>query len=356
MAAKRVNFKDSVAQYNAIAKSVRARDFAPIYLLMGDESYFIDSICDMLASTILNEAERSFNQITLYGRDCDAAAVTNNARQHPMMGGCMVIIVKEAQQMRNFDKLSVYTSNPMQSTILILCHKEKSVDKRSQLYKSITKNGTILESIRPRDYEIGSWLSGYCSGRGLQLSAKAQSMLLENLGSDISKIEGELSKLIIALPEGTQIVNDDHIEQYVGISKDYNNFELCNAVVTRNHKRALLIADHFAHNTKSYPLLLSVWMLFTQFKQLFIIGYLRWMSKNRGTTFPTDMELMRQLKLSNPFAVSELKQRSGMWSNKQLFYIMGLLRDYDTKSKGMNTGGANEGELLRELILKIFAA
>ncbi len=356
MAKKRYSFRECTETFATIMADVKSRRFAPIYMLMGEESYFIDAVCDALSSTILTPAEQSFNQITLYGRDCEAGVVINHARQVPMMGGQSVVIVKEAQQMRNIDKLSLYTTSPVSSTILILCHKEKSLDKRSALYKSILKNGVILESVRPRDYEIGAWLTSYLSHRGLKLTAKAQAMLTDHLGTEISKIESEISKLVIALPEGTQQITDLHIEQNIGISKDFNNFELCNAIISRNAKRALWIAENFAKNPKAYPLLLTVMVLFNQFKQLFTINYLRWLTQHRGATFPSDMELMRVLKLNNTFAVSELKQAAGNWNNRKVFFILGLMREYDAKSKGMNTGGASEGELLRELILKIFAA
>lgn len=336
--------------------NVKSRNFAPIYLLMGEESYFIDALCDTLASTILTEAEQSFNQITLYGRDCEAGVVVNYARQVPMMGGLSVVIVKEAQLMRAIEKLSHYTTAPAPSTILILCHKEKSVDKRSQLFKSIEKRGVVMESIRPRDYEIGGWLTKYLSGRGLKLTPKALSMLTDNLGTDIAKIAGEVSKLTIAIPEGTQIITDEHIELYIGISKEFNNYELCNAIISRDKKRTLRIADHFAQNPKAYPLLVTVMVLFGQFKQLFTLNYLRWMTQNRGAAFPSDMELMRILKVGNPYAVSDLKKICGLWPNKKVYYILGLMREYDAKSKGMNRGGESDGEVLRELILKIFAA
>lgn len=356
MAKKRYSFKESVECFNTIISNIKSRRFSPIYLLMGEESYFIDEVCDLLSTSVLSEAEQTFNQVTLYGRDHEAGIVINQARQVPMMGGHSVVIVKEAQQLKGIEKLSLYTNSPVGSTILVLCHKEKTVDKRSQLYKSILKNGVVLESVHPRDYEIGSWLSSYLSGRGLALTPKAQAMLCENLGTDISKIAGEVSKLIIALPERTQQITDEHIEQYVGISKEFNNFELCSAVLNKNAKRALRIADHFSQNQKAYPLLLTVMVLFNQFRQLFTLNYLRWMTQHKGVPFPSDMELMRILKIGNPYAVSELKQICGLWPNKKVFFILGLLREYDAKSKGMNTGGATEGELLRELLLKIFAA
>lgn len=356
MAKKRVGFRESVESYNAVMAEVKAGHFAPIYILMGEESFFIDAVCDIIASTALTEAERAFNQIVVYGRDCEAGVVVNYARQVPMMGGRSVVIVKEAQQMRSLDKLAIYTASPVESTILVICHKEKSLDKRGQLYKSALKNGVVMESIRPRDYEVGGWLTSYLSGRGLKLNPKALAMLTDNLGTDIAKIAGEVSKLTIALPAGTQIVTPEDIEQYIGISKEFNNYELSNAITSRDKKRALRIADHFAQNPKAYPLLLTVMVLFGVFKQLFTLNYLRWMTQHRGAAFPSDMELMRLLKVGNPYAVSELKQICGLWPNRKVFFILGLMREYDAKSKGMDRGGESDGELLRELILKIFAA
>ncbi len=337
-------------------QSIRSGNFAPLYILMGEESYFIDSVCDLLSNSVLSPAEQSFNQITLYGRDCEAGTVINYARQVPMMGGRSVVIVKEAQQMKSLDKLSIYASSPVSTTVLVVCHKEKNIDKRSALYKAALKSGALLESVRPRDYEVGQWLSSHVSKRGLKMTNKALSMLTDNLGSDLSKIESELEKLIIALPEGIKQVNDSHIEQYIGISKEFNNFELCNAIVSRNASRALTIADHFAHNPKAYPLLLTVLVIFNQFKQIFTINYLRWQQQYRGVAFPSDMDLMRILRMNNSFALSELKQISTQWNNRKVFFILGLMREYDAKSKGMNRGGESDGELLRELILKIFAA
>lgn len=258
--------------------------------------------------------------------------------------------------MRSIEKLAIYAANPVESTILVICHKEKSLDKRSQLYKSVTKSGVVLESITPRDYEIGGWLTSYLSGRGLSLNAKALAMLTDNLGTSLSKIESEVSKLLVALPQGVQVIGEDEIERYIGISKEFNNYELCNAIIARNLDRALRIANHFAHNPKSHPLLLTVIVLFNQFKQIFTFNYLRWMTQHRGAAFPSDGELMRILKINNSYAISDLKRLCGFWPNRKVFFILGLMREYDAKSKGIGAGSATDGELLRELILKIFAA
>ena len=356
MAKSAVRFKDSVADYERIAADIRARRFAPVYLLMGEESYFIDSLSEMLAGSVLGEAERAFCQLTVYGRDSDAGQVVNMCRQMPMTGPYEVVIVREAQQLKNLDKLSLYTAKTQPTTILVICHKEKSVDKRSQLYKSTAACGVVFESVRPRDYEISAWLGQFAAGRGLRLDAKALSMLTDHLGTDISKIYNELQKLIVSLPEGVTDITDEHIERHTGISKDYNNFELCRAVARREKERALTIAAQFAANPKDNPLLLTVMALFGQFRQMFVVNYLRWQARNKGTAFPSDTELMRILRVGNIYAIGELKQTAAAWNNRSVFNILGLLREYDAKSKGLGAGSESDGELLRELLLKIFAS
>ena len=324
MAKSAVRFRDSVAQFERLSADIAARRFAPVYLLMGDESYFIDALCDRLASTILGEAERSFNQIVLYGRDTEPGQVINFCRQMPMMGSYEVVILKEAQQMRQIEKLSLYTQKPQASTILVVCHKEKSVDKRSAFYKQAAACGAVFESVRPRDYEIGPWLSGFIASKGCRIDEKALSML-----------------------------TDHDIERNIGISREYNNFELCKAVLGRDMARALRIADHFGRNPKENPLLVTVLALFGQFRQLFVLNYLYWLARRRGTGAPSDAELMRALKVGNVFAINELRQAMPRWPNNKVFGVLGLLREYDGKSKGLDAGGASDGELLRELLLKM---
>lgn len=354
MAKTTVKFKDCVAEFERLRKLIAQRKFAPVYLLMGEESYFIDALCDALAATVLTPSEQAFNQITVYGKDSDAGQIVNLCRQMPMMGSYEVIIVKEAQQLRNIEKLAHYTSRPQPTTILVVCHKERSVDKRSAFYKQCASAGAVFESVRPRDYEIGPWLTSFIASKGLSISPKALQMLTDHLGCDIAKISNEIDKLTVSLPAGTTAITDAHIEQNVGISKDFNNFELCNAVAVKDVARAMRIADHFARNPKDNPLLLTVMALFGQFRDMFIINYLRWQSRHKGVPFPQDTELMRILKKSNMFAVRELKELSAGWNNRKVFNILGLLREYDGKSKGIDAGAAGDGELLRELLLKIF--
>ena len=353
MAKTTFRFRDTVAAYDAMMGGIDAGRFAPVYLLMGEESYFIDRIAERIAATAVDEAARDFNQLTVYGKDSDAGQVINLCRQLPMMGARQLIVLKEAQQLRSIDKLALYVQKPTPTTVLVICHKEKNVDKRSAFYKSCTAQGQVLESVRPRDYEIASWLRNFVGSKGFEIDAKALSMLTDHLGTDISKIENELRKLTVSLPEGTQRITDADIEANIGISKDFNNFELCKAVIGRDMGRALMIADHFARNPKDNPLLLTISALFGQFKELFIVNYLGWLARYRGKPFPSDMDLMRLLHKSTTFFVQEIKQNAANWNNRKVFAVLGLLREYDAKSKGIDSGGMSDGELLRELLLKI---
>ncbi len=358
MAKSTVKFKDCVAQYESLMADIAARRFAPVYLLAGDEGYFIDALCERLASSILTEAERAFNQITVYGLDSDSGAIVNLCRQMPMMGAYEVVIVREAQNLQRIENLAHYTTKPQPSTILIICYKNKEqgrgIDRRGSFYKSCAKNGAVFESVRPRDYEIDSWLASYVARCGLKMQPKAMSMLKEQLGTDLARIAGELQKLTVSLPEGQTIVSDDDIERYVGISKEFNTYELCGAVMRQDVARAMRIADHFGKNPKSYPIMVTIAVLFGQFRQMFLMGYLMWQTRKRGVPFASDAELMRILGVGNPFAIREMKENIGRWNNRRLFNILGLLREYDAKSKGLDSGGLDQDELLRELLLKIF--
>ena len=360
MAKTTAKFVDCVAEYSAIMSDISARRFQPIYLLTGDEGFFIDAICDALADSILNEAERAFNQVTVYGLDTDAGAVVNLCRQLPMMGSYQVVIVREAQQMQKLDGLNHYTSSPQQTTILIVCYKNKEqgkgIDKRTSFYKSCQKNGVVFESLRPRDYEVDSWLNNYIASCGFKISAKAMAMLKEHVGMDLSRMAQEVKKLSVSLPETERTITDSHIEQYIGLSKEFNTYELNDAVLKQDVARAMRIADHFGHNPKSYPITLTINVLFSLFQQLFLFNYLLWQQRRQGIALPGEMELMRAVRANNRFALNELKANIGRWDNRRVFAILGLLREYDAKSKGIDSGGLDGGELLKELLLKIFTS
>lgn len=356
MAKSTTGFKDTVSVFGAMMKDIAARKFAPVYLLMGEEGYFIDRVADALAAGVLTEAERAFSQIVAYGKDSEAGAIVNFARQMPMMGGCQVVIVREAQQLKGFEQLEVYVKNPSPTTVLVLCYKEKSIDKRSALYKQVKDKGAVLESVRPRDYEIGPWLGEFVRGKGLSIEPRALGMIADHLGTDIAKISNELDKLMTFLPEGTKAVTADHVEQNIGISKEFNNFELTRALSERNMGRAMMIAERLSHDPNPNWFTGTLGVIFTHFNRIFVLNYQQWLSRNRGAAMPSDMELARMLKLNHAFFLGEYKIAAAGFPNKKVFAILGWIREYDMRGKGFGGGSATKGELLRELLLKIFAA
>ncbi|MCL2561332.1 MAG: DNA polymerase III subunit delta [Rikenellaceae bacterium] len=350
------DFRSTVTAFGQIGRDIDARRFAPVYLLMGDEAYFIDALAERLAEEVLpGEAERAFSRIVAYGKDSLSGDIVNFARQRPMMGERQVVIVRGAQQLKKLDDLSVYVKSPSPSTVLVLCHKEKSVDKRTALFKHIKEHGVVFESVRPRDYEIGAWLGELVRSKGLAIEPRALGMLTEHLGVEITRISNELDKLVTFLPAGTATITADHVERNVGISKEFNNFELTRALSERNMGRALLIAEHFAHNPKEwYATTLGV--MFTHFQRIFLLNYQRWLVQKKGTPMPSDADLARMLRLTSTYFLDEYKTAAAGYPNRKVFAILGLIRDYDMRGKGMGGGDVTKGELLRELLLKIFIA
>ena len=356
MAKSGATFKTCISEFERLSSNIRAQSYKPIYLLMGEEGYFIDAIADQIAETVLGEVERSFCQTIIYGKDTNGGDIVDLARQLPMMGERQVIIVREAQQMTGFDVLASYAAQPSKSTILVLCYKkEKGLDKRLSVYKHIASVGEVLESVRPRDYEMKDWLRGFIEQRGMSMERKGVDMIVDHIGTDISKISNELDKLLVALPENIRTITPDHIEEHIGISKEFNVYELNRAVMTRDAGRALTIADNMARNPKN-SLVVIISSLFYQFRQVFIYNYYQWLSRQKGQPMPSDAELCRILGLTSPFFVGEVKSAAALYPNKVTYKILGIIREYDARSKGLDTGGVDNGELLREMILKILTA
>lgn len=351
--AKSIRFREAYAQYEKIVASIKAREFAPIYLLMGDEGYFIDQLTDMLSESILEPHERDFNQIVIYGKDTDEGTIINYARQMPMMGGRMVIIVKDAGSLKKVENLSLYTASPAPTTVLIIACKGKSVDKRSALYKHSLAKGVVFESPRPYDNELAPWIATYLRAtKGCAIEEKALKMVIDFMGTDIAKIVSEFNKLLTRLPENTKVITADHIEQNIGISKDFNNFELIEAVAHKNFTKAMMIADNFARSPKEHPLVVTTSTLFGYFQKLFTINYKAWQTQVKGMPAVSDAELAGLIKV-NPYLLGNYKQAAKLYPNKKIFLILGFIREYDMKGKGMDSGGADQGELLRELLMKI---
>ena len=327
-----------------LVDAIRKGHPKPIYFLMGEEAYYIDKISDFIENNVLDEAEKGFNQMVLYGRDISIDDIVSNAKRYPMMAERQVVIVKEAQDLsRTIEKLAQYAENPQPSTVLVINYKYKKLDKRKTLYKTITKGGgVVFESKKLYDNQVPDWIRRVLKGQGYDNSPKAAQMLVEFLGTDLSKVNNELDKLKIVLPKGTQIT-PEHIEENIGISKDFNNFELRKAVGERNTFKAHQIAKYFADNPKDNPMVVTVALLFNFFSQLLHL---------HGLADKNPRSVASALRV-NPYFVNEYLAAARNYPMKKVSAVISLLREFDVKSKGVGSNAVPQGDLLKELLVKI---
>jgi DNA polymerase III subunit delta len=326
-----------------LVTAIKQGDIKPIYFLMGEEAYYIDKISDFIEENILDETEKGFNQMVLYGRDVSIDDIVSNAKRFPMMADRQVVIVKEAQDLsRTIEKLATYAENPQPTTVLVINYKYKKIDKRKALYKAINKVGLVFESKKLYENQVPDWIRRVLKGQGYDISPKAAQMLVEFLGTDLSKVNNELSKLKIVLPKGTQIT-PEHIEENIGISKDYNNFELRKAVGERNAVKAHKIAKYFADNPKDNPMVVTVSLLFSFFNQLLHL---------HGMVDKSPRSVASALRV-NPYFVNEYLTAARNYPMKRVSSIIALLREFDVKSKGVGSNAVPQGDLLKELLVRI---
>lgn len=309
---------------------------------MGDEPYFIDRISDYIENNVLDESEREFNQSVLYGRDVNVQQVISEAKRYPMMSDKQVVIIKEAQNIRNIEELEAYVQQPLDSTILVLCYKYKTLDKRKTFPKTVAKAGVLFESKKLYDNKVPEWITGYLKEKKYNAAPKAIQLLAEYLGADLGKIANELDKLMINLPPGTEI-NPDHIQQNIGISKDYNTFELNDAVGKRDIVKANRIINYFGENSKEHPMVVTIGTLYTFFVKVLIYNLLQDKSRENAA---------RALGVS-PFFLQDYITAANNYPAGRVKQAIALLREYDLKSKGFDNAGTEEGELLKELIYRI---
>lgn len=329
-----------------IVADIKKGNIKPIYFLMGEEPYYIDAISDFIEHNILAEEEKGFNQMVLYGRDVAIDDIVSNAKRYPMMAERQVVIVKEAQDLsRTIENLASYASNPQPTTVLVLNYKYKKIDKRKALYKAIKKQGSVIfESKKLYENQVADWIRRVLSGQKYTISPKASQMLVEFLGTDLSKINNELEKLKIILPEGTQIT-PEHIEENIGISKDYNNFELRKAIGERNSVKAFKIVNYFANNPKDNPMIVTVSLLFNFFSQLLHL---------HGLNDKNPRNVASALKI-NPYFVNEYITAARNFPMRKVSAVVATLREFDVKSKGVNSNAVPQGDLLKELLVKILS-
>ena len=329
--------------YEQILTDLRKKVYQPVYFLMGEEPYYIDYISDFIQNGVLSETEKEFDQTILYGKDIDINTVINAAKRYPMMSPYQVLIVKEAQLIKDWDNLVHYLSNPLKSTILVFCYKYGTPDKRKKWYQEVTKIATVFESVKLRDYEIGAWITKYCKSKNVAIDDKAVAMLSDFLGTDLSKLVNELEKLVLTKPADMQRITPDLVEKNIGISKDYNVFELQAALINRDVLKANRIIQYFSENKKANPMVLVLAQLFKFFSELMLYHYLP--DKSQGA-------VASELKI-NPYFVKDYQKASQVYGAWKTMNIISFIRETDARYKGIDNPSTDEADLLIELIYKI---
>jgi DNA polymerase-3 subunit delta len=326
-----------------IVSDIKRGDIKPIYFLMGEEPYYIDKISEFIENSILTEEEKGFNQMVLYGRDISVEEIISNAKRYPMMAEKQVIIVKEAQELvRTIENLVPYVENPQPTTVLVVCYKYKTLDKRKKLAKLVAKAGELFESKKLYENQVADWIRRFLAGKKYEIEPKAAQMLVEYLGNDLSKVSNELDKLMIVLPENSKIT-PKIIEENIGISKDFNNFELRKMVGEKNILKANQIINYFAQNQKSHPLIMTISLLNSFFTQLL---------QYHGLKDKTRASVTRALKV-NPYFVDDYLTAGKSYPMRKVSQVISLLRDADLKSKGVGASNLSQGDVLKELLFKI---
>lgn len=330
--------------YEEIVRDLKNRTYKPVYCLMGDESYYIDRISEYIAQTVLTEEEKEFNQTILYGADTEVATIINAAKRYPMMSEYQVVIVKEAQNVKNIEELSYYIQKPLMSTILVICHKNGSLDRRKKLAAEIDKVGVLFESKKIKDAQLPGFITSYLKRKSVDIEPKASEMMAEFVGADLSRMAGELEKLVITLPQGVRRITPEQIERNIGVSKDYNNFELRNALLARDILKANKIIKYFEENPKTNPIQMTLSVLFAFFSNLMLAYY---------APEKTEQGIANQLGLKLSWQAREYITAMRVFSGVKCMQIIGEIRYCDAKSKGVDNSSVSDADLLRELVYKI---
>ena len=330
--------------YEGIIRELQAKQYRPVYYLMGDEAFYIDKIADYIIDNVLNDTEKEFNQTILYGADVDAATIINAAKRYPMMSEYQVIVVKEAQAVHNMEELVFYLQKPLKSTILVLCHKHGSLDKRKKLAAEIEKVGVLYESKKLKEAQLPAFIAAYIKQKGFDIDQKATAMLAEFVGTDLSRLVGEMEKLIITSSKNSTKITPEQIEKNIGISKDYNNFELRSALVEKDVLKANKIVKYFEENPKTNPIQMTLSLLFGFYSNLMMAYYAPEKSEQGIAAF---------LGLKSPWQAREYMAAMRKYSGIKTMQIISEIRTTDAKSKGVENSSLSDGDLLRELVFRI---
>ncbi len=330
--------------HREIVEMIRRGEYKPIFLLMGEEAYYIDRLSEYIADNVLTKDEQDFNQTIIYcTHETNVADVINCARRYPMMANHQVVIVKEAQNLLKIDELSDYVMNPLRSTILVICHKNGNVDKRKKLVAAIQKNGVVYESQKLKDSALPGFIEGYLKPKGVTIDTNASMMMADHIGADLNRMVGELDKLIIALPKGESKITADLVEENIGISKEFNNWELRSAIIQKDIFKANRIIAYFESNPKANPPVATVAIIFSLFASMMQAYY---------APEKTEYGLMQHLGMGS-WQVKDLMIAMKNYTARKTMEVIAKLRETDTKLKGIEKGSASDGEIMKELIFFI---
>ena len=338
--------KNTGTSYETIMRDLKARHFSPIYILMGDESYYIDKISDYIAEHVLRPEERDFNQTVVFGSDISASQIVDSAKAFPMMAEKRVVIVKEAQNLKGTEPLVKYFKQPVVSTVLVLCHKNGSIDKRKKIIPAAQVGGAVIfESKKLYERELPGFITSYFMQHEITVEQKAAQMIADHVGADLHKLTSELDKILISFSEAERMVTPEIVEKEIGVSKDFNAFELRSAIIQRNVYKANLITKYFDNNPKAGSLFSFLPMLFSYFENLMIAFY----SPNRSN----ENALAQFLELRNGWAAKDYLTGLRNYSGIKAMQIISKIREIDAKSKGLDNPNTASSELMKELIFFI---
>lgn len=331
--------------FDQIMKDLKARRFSPIYILMGDESYYIDKISDYIADNVLQPEERDFNMSILFGADTNGSQVADLSRGYPMMSEYRVVIVKEAQNLKGLEALEKYLDHPVTSTILVLCHKNGTIDRRKKILVKAESLGVVFESKKKKDYELPGFIEGYLKLQNATIDNKSAVMMADHIGSDLNRLTSELDKVLISLPENDRRITPEIVERQVGVSKDFNAFELRNAIVQRDVLKANQIINYFDKNPKAGSIFAFLPLLFNYFQNLMIAYY--------APVKNDEKAVASFLELSSVWGVKDYLVGMRNYSGVKTMHIINKIREIDAKSKGLDNPNTPVGDLMKELIFFI---
>ena len=331
--------------FDGILKDIKNKNYAPVYLLMGEESYFIDRISDCLERTVLQPEECDFNLNVMFGADTTAAVVADTAREFPIMAERRVVILKEAQNIKDWTALDNYLKKPSPQTILAICYKNGVFDKRKKIFLNIKNSGVVFESKKKKDYELAPFINGYLKQKSYSIDEKAAAMIAENIGSDLNRITSELDKLVLSVGTTISRITPEVVESRIGVSKDFNAFELKNALINKDVFKANQIINYFDKNNKAGSVYSVVPLLFNYFQNLMIAYYTPGRKDENAVA--------AWLELRGGWAARDYLTGMKNYSGVKVMQIISKMREIDAKSKGIDNPSTSEGELLRELIFFI---